>query len=84
MGRQGENHIYHTIRDIFLQSHAFQIEERHKEIEVHMNNMITKSNEEDDHVKILKKLFDRLCKYQLKLKPTKCTFDLHFFLMNEF
>jgi hypothetical protein len=50
----------------------------HKEIEVYMNDMITKSNEEDDHVMILKKLF-RLCKYQLKLNPTKCTFDLYFF-----
>jgi hypothetical protein len=27
----------------------------HKEIEVYMNDMITKSNEEDDHVMILKK-----------------------------
>ena len=47
----------------------------HKEIEVYVDDMITKSQGEDDHVVNLKKLFERLRKFQLKLNPTKCTFE---------
>ena len=46
----------------------------HKEIEVYLDDMITKSQGEDDHVINLKKLFERLRKFQLKLSPAKCTF----------
>ena len=46
----------------------------HKEIEVYVDDMITKSQGEDDHVIKLKKLFERLRKFQLKLNPVKCTF----------
>ena len=45
-----------------------------KEIEVYVDDMIAKSQGEDDHVVNLKKLFERLRKFQLKLNPTKCTF----------
>jgi Iap family predicted aminopeptidase len=43
----------------------------HKEIEVYMDDMIAKSKNEEDHVQVLRKLFDRLRKYQLKLNPAK-------------
>ena len=46
----------------------------HKEIEVYVDDMIVKSQGEDDHVVNLRKLFERLRKFQLKLNPTKCTF----------
>ena len=46
----------------------------HKEIEVYVDDMIAKSQGEDDHVINLKKLFERLKKFQLKLNPTKCIF----------
>ena len=46
----------------------------HKEIEVYVDDMIEKSQSEDDYVVNLKKLFERLRKFQLKLNPTKCTF----------
>ena len=46
----------------------------HKEIEVYMDDMIAKSQGEDVHVVNLRKLFERLRKFQLKLNPTKCTF----------
>ena len=46
----------------------------HKEIEVYVDDMIAKSQWEDDHVINLKKLFERLRKFQLKVNPTKCTF----------
>ena len=36
--------------------------------------MIAKSQGEDEHVINLKKLFERLRKFQLKLNPAKCTF----------
>ena len=50
----------------------------HKEIEVYVDDMIAKSQGEDDHVVNLKKLFERLRKFQLKLNPTKCTFGAIF------
>ena len=46
----------------------------HKEIEVYVDDMIAKSQGEDDHVINLKKLFERLRKFQLKLNLVKCTF----------
>ena len=46
----------------------------HKEIEVYVDDMIAKSQGEDDHVINLRKLFERLRKFQLKLNPVKCTF----------
>ena len=46
----------------------------HKEIEVYVNDMIAESQGEDDHVVNLRRLFERLRKFQLKLNPAKCTF----------
>ena len=46
----------------------------HKEIEVYVNDMIAKSQGEDDHVINLIKLFEQLRKFQLKLNSVKCTF----------
>ena len=50
----------------------------HKEIEVYVDDMIAKSQGKDDHVLNLKKLFERLRKFQLKLNPAKCTFGATF------
>ena len=46
----------------------------HKEIEVYVDDIIAKSQGEDDHVVNLRKLFERLRKLQLKLNLAKCTF----------
>ncbi|KAA3459221.1 RNA-directed DNA polymerase (Reverse transcriptase), Ribonuclease H-like protein [Gossypium australe] len=46
----------------------------HKEIAVYVDDMIAKSRTENEHVQVLRKLFLRLRKFQLKLNPTKCTF----------
>nr|XP_012466229.1 unnamed protein product [Gossypium raimondii] len=46
----------------------------HKEIEVYVDDMIAKSRTEGEHVQVLRKLFLRLRKFQLKLNPAKCTF----------
>ena len=50
----------------------------HKEIKVYVDDMIAKSQGEDDHVANLRKLFERLKKFQLKLNPAKCTFGATF------
>ena len=49
----------------------------HKEIEVYVDNMIAKSQDEDDHVVNLRKLFERLRKFQLKLNSTNLLSELH-------
>ena len=46
----------------------------HKEIEVYVDDMISKSNTEEEHLINLWKLFERLWKKQLRLNPAKCTF----------
>ncbi|KAE8662571.1 No pollen germination related 2 [Hibiscus syriacus] len=48
----------------------------HKEIEVYVDDMIAKSRTEEEHIQNLRKLFQRLRKYQLKLNPAKCTFGV--------
>ena len=50
----------------------------HKEIKVYVDDMIEKSQGKDDHMVNLKKLFERLRKFQLKLNPVKCTFEATF------
>ena len=46
----------------------------HKEIEVYVDDMIAKSIENESHTDTLRKLFETLRKFQLKLNPAKCTF----------
>ncbi|KAA3486824.1 RNA-directed DNA polymerase (Reverse transcriptase), Ribonuclease H [Gossypium australe] len=46
----------------------------HQEIKVYVDYMIVKSRTEKEHIQVLRKLFLRLRKFQLKLNPTKCTF----------
>ena len=48
----------------------------HKEIEVYVDNVIIKSCERLDHLTHLRKFFDRLRRYNLKLNPVKCAFGV--------
>lgn len=48
----------------------------HKEIEVYVDDMISKSQTKEEHVIHLKKLFARLGKYILHMNPAKCTFGV--------
>jgi len=48
----------------------------HKKIEVYVDDMIAKSAYEEVHLVNLKKLFERLRKYKLRLNPSKCTFGV--------
>ena len=48
----------------------------HKEIEVYVDDMIAKSQTEEEHLVHLLKLFERLRKFRLRLNPSKCTFGV--------
>ena len=48
----------------------------HHEIEVYVDDMIAKSQTEEEHLDHLQKLFDRLKMYKLRLNPNKCTFGV--------
>ncbi|XP_045822052.1 uncharacterized protein LOC123914933 [Trifolium pratense] len=48
----------------------------HKEIEVYVDDMIAKSQGEEEHLVHLRKLFARLRKFKLRLNPNKCTFGV--------
>ena len=48
----------------------------HHEIEVYVDDMIAKSRTAQDHLTDLRKLFQRLKKYQLRLNLNKCVFGV--------
>src|ERR1044072_5030299 len=48
----------------------------HKEIEVYVDDMIAKSDTEEEHIEYLLKLFQQLRKFRLRLNPNKCTFGV--------
>ena len=48
----------------------------YKEIEVYVDDMIAKSQTEEEQMVHLQKLFDRLQKFRLRLNPNKCTFGV--------
>ena len=47
-----------------------------RNVEVYMDDMLVKSKDEAKHLVDLKKTFDTLCKYNMKLNPTKCVFTV--------
>lgn len=48
----------------------------HREIEVYIDDMIAKSQTEEEHIVNLEKLFQRIRKFKLRLNPNKCMFGL--------
>nr|KYP60136.1 Transposon Ty3-I Gag-Pol polyprotein [Cajanus cajan] len=50
----------------------------HNEIEVYVDDMIAKSRKEEDHVIHMKKLFEQLRNFKLRLNPSKCTFGVKY------
>lgn len=48
----------------------------HKEIEVYVDDVIIKSRENSDHLSQLRKFFDHLHRYNLKLNLAKYTFGV--------
>lgn len=46
----------------------------HKKVEVYVDDMIVKSTTRGEHITNLRKFFERIKKYKLRLNPNKCTF----------
>ena len=43
-------------------------------MEIYVDDILVKSIKEEDHVQVLRKLFKKLHKFQLRLNPLKCLF----------
>ena len=48
----------------------------HKEVEVYVDDMIVKSKDSERHIPALRKFFERIQFYKLRLNPKKCTFGV--------
>ena len=48
----------------------------HNEVEVYVDDMIVKSKDREDHIANLRKFFERIKEYRLRLNPEKCTFGV--------
>ena len=48
----------------------------HYEVEVYVNDMIVKSKEKGGHIVNLRKFFERIKEYRMRLNPQKCTFGV--------
>ena len=48
----------------------------HKEVEVYVDDMIVKSKDREGHILALRKFFERIQFYKLRLNPKKCTFGV--------
>ena len=46
----------------------------HKEVEVYVDDMIVKSKDHEGHISALRKFFERIQFYKLRLNPNKCIF----------
>lgn len=47
-----------------------------RNVEGYVDDMLVKSNDEADHLDDLREAFNTLCKYKMKLNPTKCVFAI--------
>lgn len=47
-------------------------------MEVYIDDMLVKSLEAEDHISHLQQAFSTLRKYNMKLNPAKCSFDVSF------
>ena len=48
----------------------------HKEVDVYVDDMIVKSKDSERHIPALRKFFERIQFYKLRLNPKKCTFGV--------
>ncbi|KAL0420282.1 UNVERIFIED_CONTAM: Transposon Tf2-12 polyprotein [Sesamum latifolium] len=46
----------------------------HKNVECYVHDLVVKSKKREDHLYDLRKVFQRLRRYQLKMNPSKCVF----------
>ena len=48
----------------------------HNEVEMYVDDMIVKANNREGHIVNLRKFFERIKEYRLRLNPQKCTFGI--------
>ena len=48
----------------------------HYEVEVYVDDMIVRSKDRESHIVNLRKFFERIKEYRLRLNPQKCTFEV--------
>jgi predicted MPP superfamily phosphohydrolase len=48
-----------------------------QEVEVYIDDILAKLKKEKDRMQVLRRLFERLQKYQLRLNPAKCLFRVN-------
>jgi len=48
----------------------------HNEVEVYVDDMIVKSKDREGHITNLRKFFERIKEYRLRLNLQKCTFGV--------
>ena len=48
----------------------------HNKVEAYVDDMIVKSKDREGHIANLRKLFERIKEYRLRLNPQKCTFGV--------
>ncbi|KAL0427682.1 UNVERIFIED_CONTAM: hypothetical protein Slati_2943000 [Sesamum latifolium] len=56
----------------------------HKNVECYVDDLVVKSKKREDHLYDLRKVFERLRRYQLKMNPSKCAFGVTFGKFLEF
>ena len=47
-----------------------------RNVQVYVDDMLVKSQREEDHLEDLRETFDTLCSYNMKLNPGKCAFGV--------
>ena len=48
----------------------------HVDMEDYVDDILVKSKTRNDHLRVLKRVFDRLKQHQLRLNPQKCAFGV--------
>ena len=48
----------------------------HQELEDYVDNIVVKSRRREDHVKVLRKVFERCRLFKLRMNPQKCAFGV--------
>ncbi|KAL0413461.1 UNVERIFIED_CONTAM: Transposon Tf2-12 polyprotein [Sesamum radiatum] len=48
----------------------------HKNVECYVDDLVVNSKKREDHLYDLRKVFERLRRYQLKMNPSKCAFGV--------
>ena len=48
----------------------------HQELEDYVDNIVVKSKRREDHVKVLRKVFERCRLFKLRMNPLKCVFGV--------